>query len=230
MEKQRAKIVIGVSNRKHGSIKHKKEIQHENLNKFLSEFNIPSDKTILMKQTHGNTIHEVTDLSSNHIDETDGIITNKKGIYLGVITADCVPVLLFDRDNEVVAAVHAGYRGLIGSVIENAIEKMKKVDSDPSQIEAVIGPAINVCCYSIDEDRVELFSEKFGHNFFRKEKSNTYLNLPGIAESILVSSGIVQTNIYNSNICTSCNVDTYYSYRADSDETFGQFVSVIGMV
>lgn len=219
------KIKIGISSKRHGPIRNKKVFE-ENLKNFLDEYSIDRNSLIMMNQVHGNTV-SVVDSRTPFVD-ADGIITKKKNTYLGVVSADCVPLLLFDPEHDVVAAIHAGYRGVLSEIVENALEVLQKNGTYPSHMQAIIGPAIGVCCYDVDSKRAEQFRSQFG-SVIEERDSKTFLNLPLSVEQILLSKGVAREHIFQSDICTSCHNDKYFSYRKDLPETYGTFMSIIGM-
>jgi hypothetical protein len=101
----------------------------------------------------------------------DALLTDQAGILLSVRTADCLPVLLVDQKRRAVAAVHAGWRGVLARIIEKAVGEMRRVyGSEPRSLLAVLGPSIRVCCYEVGEEVTEAFQGSFQHadRFFRK--------------------------------------------------------------
>lgn len=220
-------IRITISSKRHGAIKKNKKIQKENLEKFLKEAGIDIDSLTLMKQVHGNMVT----LVDNHqaiIDAVDGVVTSKKIFFLGVLTADCVPVLLFDKDQQIISAVHAGYKGILMGIVENAIEKMVRFGAKLNDINVILGPSIGSCCYSINTERAQLFRKQFGLDMIEERNGKTFLNLAGVVKKILLNKQISEKHIFNSDICTSCHNNDYFSFRREGD-SFGTFVSIIGM-
>ena len=148
----------------------------------------------------------------------DGVITEKKGIIIGIETADCVPILLCDPTIPVIGAVHAGWRGTAKGIIKNAIKKMKEFySSDPSKIFIAIGPSIGPCCYEVDEPVKDAVSRLTGSHY-ESRNGKYYLNLS--MENILqaLSEGVKRENIWYSGECTRCNPQRFYSYRFSKNE------------
>lgn len=222
------RIKVAISSKRHGAIKRNKQIQQKNLDAFLKEFNIDPETLVLMKQVHGNTVRTLEDRKSI-LDETDGIVSKKKNMFLGVVTADCVPLILFDKEHGVVGVVHVGYKGALLGVVENVVKKMEESGAYPSHIEVIIGPAIGVCCYNIEKDRATDFKNMFGESVIEERNKEQFLNLSKVVKNILIEKGIKAENIFDSNICTSCHNDEYFSYRGEGKDNFGTFLSVIGM-
>lgn len=208
-----------------------KELVVDALVPYLEMNAIPFEKTYCMKQVHGNRVVQVGAETDQLVDEVDGLVTDKKDVFLAAFTADCMPVMLYDRKSEIVGIAHAGYKGLLAGIIDSVCEHMKKLGSDPKNIEVTIGPSIKECCYTVDSDRSRRFIRQFGHeeSIIRYNGDRIFLNLQEVCAINLMRNGLYKESIAASRVCTSCNMDEYFSYRQDSKETFGHMVSVIGM-
>ena len=108
-----------------GSNDKKKTIQR-NLNYVSKKMRINSDNLILMHQTHSNKVQEINEKNFRRTVYSDSIITRMNQIALGVVTADCVPILVFDKKNKIIGCIHAGWKGALTGIIKNTILKMKK--------------------------------------------------------------------------------------------------------
>src|SRR5205814_1712150 len=110
-------------------------------------------------------------------------------IFLGVITADCIPLLFYDPQKEYVAAVHAGWRGLFKEIIKEAVTGLIAKGSDPKDIVVGIGPCIRSCCYSIPKERADQFITKFSDwkEFIVEREGKLFFNLAGVANHQLLS-------------------------------------------
>ncbi len=189
---------------------------------------------ILADQTHSNHIEiidkvETRGWSNSHdaIRSCDALITDLPNVMLAVLTADCVPVLLYDREKEVVAAVHAGWRGTEAKIVEKTIQKMKDYFKSQSEdIIAGIGPSIGSCCYEVGSDVAKHFSDT--PHALRKKGNRYMLDLPFVNYQQLLKSGLPDSNIELSHICTACNTDNYFSYRKEH-ACSGRFMSIIGL-
>ncbi len=156
-------------------------------------------------QRHTNIISTVDNLDT----EADGIYTDKKNIPVGVLTADCVPIVLFNEKE--IAVVHGGWRGLFNGIIQNAVNKFKDKD-----LKAFVGANIKNCCYEVQEDFVKNFEEKYDKDgFFKEKEGNIYFNLNGFVKSILSAYEIRLA--YETDLCTSCS-NNLYSYRRGNIE------------
>ena len=132
-----------------GSKDNKKNI-NKNLNFVSKKIKINKKKLALMYQTHSNKVIIINNKNKNLIKfKSDALITKIKGIALGVVTADCVPIILFDSQNQIIGCIHAGWKGAFIGIIENTIKKFKKLNSK-NKIYAAIGPCIGNKSYEVD--------------------------------------------------------------------------------
>jgi len=154
-------------------------------------------------------------------DEGDAMITDIPGTSIGIRTADCLPVLLADRDSGAVAAVHGGWRSLAAGLAEKVIKAlMDLTGSDPSSYTAAMGPSIGPCCYEVGDDVRRSFETSVGGAgpFFKVRRGGIFLDLGGAAKFQLAAAGMLPENIGRVAACTMCDRGLYWSYRA-GDET-----------
>ena len=145
----------------------------------------------------------------------DGLMTVEKNLLLSVRTADCVPILLCDKDKKVCAAVHAGWRGTVGGIIKNALNKMQEKGASLTDIVVAIGPCVGKCCYEVGEDvREEFLAISSGcDEFFAPQNGKYMLDLVGVNEFIIKECGISPENISSADLCTKCREDEFFSHR-----------------
>ncbi|CAA6811121.1 MAG: COG1496: Uncharacterized conserved protein [uncultured Sulfurovum sp.] len=204
-----------------------------NNRKHLSK-NFPNTKFIVANQTHGANIHIVNkneelgwESLENAIQDCDALITNQKDMMLTILTADCVPILLFDPIQNVVAAVHAGWKGTQQEILLKTVQKMQEVfNTDPKNILAGIAPSIGKCCYEVDWNVAQHFKEI--EEAYTQQTEKYMLDLPHINKLQLLKAGLNKENIEMSNVCTACEVEHYFSYRKESGCS-GRFMSMIGL-
>ncbi|HHC11309.1 MAG TPA: peptidoglycan editing factor PgeF [Campylobacterales bacterium] len=204
----------------------------QNRDKIQQKF--PNMKFIVANQTHSDHISIITDVTSrgwdsidSAIDDCDALITNQKGVMLTILTADCVPILLFDTKQKVISAIHAGWRGTEQQIVIKTIKKMEQeFNSNPKDILAGIAPSIGRCCYEVDWGVAQHFQEY--DNAFDRVEDKYMLDLPHINRLQLIKVGVREKNIELSSICTACEVDNYFSYRKEKGCS-GRFMSMIGM-
>lgn len=185
----------------------------ENINKLKEWFNIKD--VGYLKQIHSDIVH----IYDGKITQGDAIMTNERGVAVGVFTADCVPIIILDKVNKAVSAVHSGWKGTIGCIVLKSIEKMKKAyESKLKDLSIYIGPHNMGCCYEVGTELIEQFLES---KDFSKENINNKrnLSLQNCIINQLNSIGIESDQIHLVNKCTSCSNELeLYSYRKSTDK------------
>lgn len=152
--------------------------------------------------------------------DCDALITDTKGVILTVLTADCVPVLLYDTRREVVAAIHAGWRGTQANIVLKTVEKMKEVfDSNPQDMVAGIAPSIGRCCYEVEEDVAQFFLKQT--EVFDRINKKYRLDLPLANKIQLLNAGLLEENIEMSGICTACEAKRFFLIEKTTDAAEG---------
>lgn len=142
----------------------------------------------------------------------DGLMTDEKGILLTVRTADCVPVLLYDIEKRVCAAVHAGWRGTASGIAANAVALMKReYGSDAKSVIAAIGPSARLCCYEVGDDVRSAFGREYD-GCFEIRDGKMYFDTAQANAVQLLGAGLDDAHISDCGICTVCN-DDFYSHR-----------------
>ena len=187
---------------------------------------------IVANQTHSNHIKIITQEKTkgwnsleDAIVDCDALITDIPNIVLCILTADCVPILLYDKVKNIIAAVHAGWKGTQGRIVYKTIQKMQSdFGSNPTDILVGIAPSIQKCCYEVDENVAQhFFNTPQG---FSKKGDKYMLDLPYINKEQLLSAGVQEEHIEMSNICTACHVEDFFSYRKENGCS-GRFMSLI---
>lgn len=172
----------------------------------------------------------------------DAVITHRKDLLIGVQVADCVPILLHDPVKNVIAAVHAGWRGTAEGILKKTIKAITdKFYSEASGIVIAIGPSIRWCCYSVGYEVIEAVSKATDtvrnaergmrdQNAYYLEKGDKYcLDLQGANKYQALSMGVPEKNIWLSGECTFCLPEKYYSYRFAKGPTGrqGGFIGIL---
>jgi YfiH family protein len=182
---------------------------------------IPEGRLLTLRQVHGAEVlifDDNTRAALTYSLPYDAVITDKKRVALGIWTADCIPILMLDRSKRIIAAVHAGWRGIWGGVIERTVSAMiKTFESSPTDIVAGIGPGIGPCCYEVQQDVKSLFQNCYGAHdqLIQEREGRTYLDLSRAAQLELSKVGIPPANIEAIPLCTSCRQDLFFSFRRD---------------
>jgi YfiH family protein len=183
------------------------------------------------QQHTGTVLHVGEQGAHKNYPKCDALLTHHKKIPIGVVTADCVPILIEDRKKNVVAAIHAGWRGTVQCIVENTIRQMKvEFDSDPLDIFAGIGPSISPEVYEVGEDVYTTFLQKgFDNQLIFRESQVTgkyFLDLWKANQMQLLKNDVPESNVEISKICTFTQNETMYSARRDTINT-GRLAAII---
>ena len=225
-----SQLVHGISTRKYGSIKQKGVVFTDNLENFLDAFSPPFCEVVFTRQVHGKDVLSVTNAPDKVLDNADGLITTSPGFFIGIATADCLPILFFDTKQQRIAVIHAGYKGILKGIIEETLTLYKEKGSDPTDILVGIGPGIGVCCYNVPQYRVVDFEQTYSfEEMYEKRDGEYFLDLKNIARAILNKHGVSASHIETVPFCTKCDNNLFFSFRGDTKETFGEFATIIGL-
>jgi len=187
---------------------------------------------VTVQQVHGREV-VAADLARGRSDvRADCIVVESPGVIAAVRTADCVPLLLLEVRGgrpRWAAAVHAGWRGTVAGVAVAAIAHARERGIALERMEAVLGPAIGMCCYDVGDDVVEPLSslDLLSGDVFRREGGACKIDLRRINALLLERAGLRREAIRIVGPCTRCDSGHYFSYRRDPSET-GRQLSWIG--
>jgi polyphenol oxidase len=190
-------------------------------------FGTTLDHFLTVTQTHGTDLLVIDSPNPEFSHflkiECDGIITNQPGLMIAVCVADCVPLLLHDPVQNVVAALHAGWQGTVGNIAEKGVEAMVNMfGSSPKDILAAIGPSIAPCCYEVDAPIRDAF-KKAGAAWDLHAKESAagkwQLDLAGANRRQLIDAGLGSDQIEVEPLCVSCTQELFFSYRRDDGDT-----------
>jgi YfiH family protein len=191
---------------------------------------IGSDDLVFIEQVHGNQVVVLDEKNSGLradpsgiIGAGDAIITNIRGKFLVVQVADCQAVLLYDPIRQVVANVHTGWRGSVKNIVGRTVGFMKKFfKCNAAHLIVGIGPSLGPCCAEFVNYKAEI-----PDTLWRYKTRNDYFDLWKLSIDQLTCAGVRQENIEIGNMCTKCNTDLFFSYRAEG--TTGRLAAVIGL-
>ncbi len=199
----------------------------KNRQELLLHFNLPGAAVVIPEQTHSCNIAIVTPENANHIfNDTDALITNQKNIIIGVLSADCVPILLVDPVKHVIAAIHAGWRGTVAEIGAKTLFKMNQIFGSQAQdVIACIGPSISQKNYEVGNDVARQFragSQK------KVDEHKTCIDLWKENQDQLMDAGVLKKNIEIAGLCTFTETDKFYSARRESINTgrMGSFIAL----
>jgi polyphenol oxidase len=206
---------------------------HENRRRFLSSLNFQDGSLVSLHQIHSNRVYIIEDEPGEwNQSEGDALATRVVSVALAVKTADCLPILLADPVKHAVAAVHSGWRGTLSGVLPHTILQMRKsFSSMPSDLLAAVGPGIRACCFEVGSEVVKLFEEKYPGSHLAEpvpaRDGKHLLDLSKAIEIQLDRAGLRLENCHDLGLCTCCNTDRFFSYRAEGSSA-GRMMSVIG--
>ncbi len=183
-------------------------------------------------QCHSAEIVTLTDAATpTHTTQADALVTTLPHLALGILTADCAPILLADTNNSVIAAAHAGWKGAFSGVIENTIAAMQRLGAAPETLIACIGPCIHQASYEVGEEFRTRFLEQHPENaqyFIPGEGGKWYYDLPSYIAVRLVAAGLTQVHQIAHD--TQANEADFFSYRRSTlrdEPDYGRQLSVI---
>ena len=197
-----------------------------NYEKICEALNIDSNKIIKSAQKHTDVVKDIEEYTDEKFEFVDGFITNKKNIPLGTKYADCTPIILYDKIKNVIGNVHSGWRGTLQRISAKAVKLMiEKYNCNPADIIVCIGPCIKQCHFQVEEDFIENFKQEFGNveKYYKtgeiiEGKQKYYFDTTSLIIDYLTEIGINRENIFDSNICSVCNVAKMSSYRAEKEK------------
>ena len=204
----------------------------KNLKRIAEVMNVKLKHLILMNQTHSNKVLEINKKNYTKKINSDAMITNMNGIALGVLTADCVPILIYDKKNKIIGCIHAGWKGAFRGVIKNTISRIRKKNAS-SEIFASIGPCIGKKSYEVDLDYYKKFisrSKKNQKYFLKKNNQKKFFNLRKFVEDKLLKERVKIDHI---NRDTFKEKNNFFSYRRSKNlnqKDYGRCISVIRLI
>jgi hypothetical protein len=172
-------------------------------------------------QVHGRHVVRLADAEAP-LGEADAVVSAVAGVPVAVATADCVPVLLAAPGARVVAAVHAGWRGLAAGVVEAALDALARSGAEPADLAAAVGPHIGPCCYEVDEPVLRALRARFGTGLEASarpgRRGHAWLDLGGLARDALRAAGVRAQRVdVVAAACTRCDAARFHSYRRDGE-------------
>ena len=184
---------------------------------FLKE-KLNCSEIITAKQIHSDNI-SIVDEKKTFYDNTDALISAIPNTLLLMNFADCVPIILYSKKDNIGAVVHAGWRGTAANIVFKTIKKMvSEFGINASTITAIIGPAIGKCCFETDKDVFEqLIKDKTQTNLYNRIGNKYFIDLKNINKTQLLEAGVEEIDICP--YCTCCMSDIFFSYRKENGVT-----------
>ncbi|OQY09972.1 MAG: hypothetical protein B6I29_02410 [Marinitoga sp. 4572_148] len=212
---------------------------HKNYEKLAKTFNLNLNDFVLSGQIHGDNVLVIDEsyksnnfLFDRKVKNADGLITNKKNIFLVTLYADCTPIYFFDPANNAAGLSHSGWKGTIKKIAEKTVNKMKEnFGTKPEDVLVALGPSIGPDSFEVREDVKILFEKTFdfSNEIIKRKNKETYLiNIWKAIEYTLIDAGVKKENIFISNIDTYTNTDLLFSYRKEGKT--GRMAAIIGLI
>lgn len=166
---------------------------------------------VIPRQTHSSEVGVVTEanLDTLNLEGIDALVTAEAGIALCINTADCVPLLMADRKAGVMAAVHAGWRGVVGGIAVKAVRTMESLGAEADRISVAMGPSIGQCCFEVGEEVAARFDEAF----VDRSGAKPHVDLGLALASQLTEAGLLPERITQPPACSRCNSGDFFSAR-----------------
>jgi len=202
----------------------------------IRSFNLSDFSIIYLNQIHSDKFHLLKEVTGKKL-AGDALITTIPNILLTVKTADCLPILIFDKEEKVVSAIHVGWKGTIKKITQKVVQVI--VDSlgiKPFSLLALLGPCICSRCYEVGEDVKEIWEKEWSSlNYVFKsllvpsfKEGKYHLDLRKANTDQLEEMGLKQENIFHVDLCTKCNTKLFYSNRQEPNSK-GRMISFIGL-
>ncbi|MDQ7826277.1 MAG: peptidoglycan editing factor PgeF [Candidatus Eremiobacteraeota bacterium] len=175
----------------------------------------PEESLIL---EHGSKVYVAGDGAAGDKAGADAVITDRPGVALVILYADCVPVFILDMKTPSIALIHAGWRSTAGLVVRETLRKMKELyGTEGCHCLAAIAPSIGPCCFLVDDDVARVFLGTFGErkDLIRETSNKWSIDLWKLNEWQLLQEGVPGVNISTARLCSSCMPELFYSYRRD---------------
>lgn len=213
----------------YSSLPDRGKIEH-NRGLLASAMGVEKSKLFLPSQVHQTRIVQVTSSTSrNELRETDALISNEPGIGIAVMSADCVPILLYDQKNNAIAAVHSGWRGTVARILEKTLQTMRDTfGSRGKDLMAGIGPSVCQDSYEVGEEVVEAVDKAFGKMelLIPQQNNKAKLDLWKANKIQLMEFGVPESQIEISNLCTVKNNIHFFSARKGDTGRFAAGISL----
>lgn len=201
-----------------------------NRKNFLKSLGVDYCHIVCAGQTHSDNIRLVTEEDQGRgaldyagsIPDTDAFVTDVRRLPLAIFTADCIPVFLYDPKAQAIGLAHAGWKGVLKGIAPKTVSKLQSFfNVEPKNIYAGFGPSIRSCCCQVGEE----FKESVSYGLLSRNGAY-YLDLISIAKKQLLDAGLREENISDSQECTCCRKDEYFSFRREK-EGAGRMISVL---
>jgi len=211
----------------------KEKLVQKNRYQALKNLGLQNKELILINQIHSSKVVQINKSNMNKKIEADGMMTSLNNIVLGVLTADCAPIFIYDNKKKFVCCLHSGWKGTLKNISKNAVILFDNNKISRKNLTAIIGPCLNSKNYEVDKSFEKKFLKKNQNysKFFRKKNINkTFFNLRGLIKYQLKELGIKK--IHNVNLDTYANQKLFFSHRRSKHQnqrTTGRLINLISL-
>ena len=199
----------------------------------MKSLNLNKKKLILITQTHSSKVIRITKNNLDKNIKADGVITSLNNVILGILTADCAPVIIYDDKNKFVCNLHSGWKGSLNNISKTAIKLFDKYQIKRKNLTAIVGPCLGAKNYEVDKNFQRMFIEKnikYSKFFRYKNKKKSYFNLRALINYQLSELGLKK--IYNINRDTYSSENLFFSHRRSThkeEKTTGRLINLISL-
>lgn len=184
---------------------------------------IPMDRLVIPHQTHHTEVRQIdesflkqdTSVRQQLLEGVDAVITEEKNVCIGVSTADCIPIILYDKEHHACGAVHAGWRGTVARIVQHTLKVMNETfATDPAKVKAVIGPGISLQAFEVGQEVYDAFADAaFSMEKIARKYEKWHLDLPLCNRLQMMDVGVPDNQIHDAAICTYHHTEDFFSAR-----------------
>ena len=197
---------------------------NKNKKSFIKNLKLNNSNIAVPVQTHSNNVRVVN--ANSTYSNTDGLVNHGSNKILTLLTADCIPIFIYDKINKNISLIHSGWRGLSAGIFFNAMDILFKANNNIKDFKFVIGPSIKKCCYEVDIKVYSKFDEKF---YELKNDGKAMLDLQSVLQNQILSYGFFIRNVLIDSECTKCSYKKFFSYRREKEKS-GRMLSIFNLM
>ena len=209
----------------------KPKIVKKNIQFAMDLLSLKNKKLKLPKQIHSNIIEEINNKNLNKEIEADGLITNDFSIALGILTADCTPIFIFDKSKSFICCLHVGWKGCLMDIVNNSIKLISKYNQNIDNIIAIIGPCLAKENFDVSINFKDIFiksDQNYKKFFTKKNRYKDLFDMRGLINFQFKMLGL--TNIFNINENTYLNNELFFSHRRATHEKLSETGRMINII
>ena len=200
-----------------------RESVNKNRSAFFNELGLNNENVAFQKQVHGDGIKIISE--GGNCGESDAMITSETGLGLGISSADCTAIFIYDTKNKIIAAVHSGWRGTSKKILEKTLSKLiNEFKCNPENMICYLSPSISQINYEVGQEVAEYFDDKY----LIPKNGKFLLDVASCNYDMLIKSGVKTNNIQKSKLCSYGYKTLLHSYRRDGEKS-GRALGVISI-